>query len=546
MEETKILGAVHRRHLPTRTRRRVRFDFDCASAYSFRSFGVMASGAHDATPLLEEEGAHSNLGVNCNTSRREIRKYARHAAMGLFLCVGALAATVAQQTLVPGQGSDFFEDAHLGGSKCDGTCPAVAKREWHKVSTKGSAHLLILGDSTDKLWHESFCNNLLREEERCVAPAECASPTPNFLPNNMQPFVCVEGDERCSQQTCYDSPSSHCWRKEEHRAAAACKPPVPEGPSAGFVHLFGADPEYTQDMKSIHNQYAVKGLPVKIKNRVKTAIDAFDEFTDHKRPVVVVVDVSLWWSGAHLGWWKSWEGKLGSKAKFDDMLSKYKKDMTALLGTVDVSMRATGRPYVLVGKNTHNRGFDKHSVEFMFHTKMGEVVKEVFEDKGHHFYDWRAIADDAKGWGMVDDLHQTHAANDLQTTEFMKWTKSELGSKFVVNLDAQEKALEAIEAQKAAEQKHEEAVARRHRAQEKAEAQAQAQKAKDDADWEAAEEERRQSAARETAEREAEEKVKLEKAQEEAVNTLMNIRGTMRGNIANIVGDSEAAAAAAY
>jgi hypothetical protein len=30
------------------------------------------------------------------------------------------------------------------------------------------------------------------------------------------------------------------------------------------------------------------------------------------------------------------------------------------------------------------------------------------------------------------------------------------------------------------------------------------------------------------------------------MNTLANIRGVMRGNIANIVGESEAAAAAAY
>ena len=54
------------------------------------------------------------------------------------------------------------------------------------------------------------------------------------------------------------------------------------------------------------------------------------------------------------------------------------------------------------------------------------------------------------------------------------------------------------------------------------------------------------AAAREAAAREAEEKEKLEKAQEEAMNTLANIRGVMRGNIANIVGESEAAAAAAY
>ena len=46
------------------------------------------------------------------------------------------------------------------------------------------------------------------------------------------------GDHRCEARTCYETPSKHCWRKEEQRAAAACTPPVAEGPSIGFVHLF--------------------------------------------------------------------------------------------------------------------------------------------------------------------------------------------------------------------------------------------------------------------------------------------------------------------
>ena len=187
----------------------------------------------------------------------------------------ALAATVAQQSLISNDLSDFFEDARLGGSKCDGTCPAVAPRDWHKMSDKGSAHLLIFGDSTDKLWHKAFCNELLSEEQRCGSPDECATPSPAFLPNNMQPFVCVDGDDRCAAGTCYESPSAHCWKKEEHRAAAACKAPVAQGPALGFVHIFGADPEYVQDMKAIHNQYAVKGLPVKIADRVRVAARLF-------------------------------------------------------------------------------------------------------------------------------------------------------------------------------------------------------------------------------------------------------------------------------
>ena len=508
----------------------------------------MASRASDAAPPLDEE-AKPLLDVTPVEARRQrIRRYARTAAVGLFLCVGALAATVAQQSLISNDLSDFFEDARLGGSKCDGTCPAVAPRDWHKMSDKGSAHLLIFGDSTDKLWHKAFCNELLSEEQRCVSPDECATPSPAFLPNNMQPFVCVDGDDRCAAGTCYESPSAHCWKKEEHRAAAACKAPVAQGPALGFVHIFGADPEYVQDMKAIHNQYAVKGLPVKIADRVRVAARAFDAFTV-RRPVVVVVDVGDWWSGVHLGWWKSWEKRLSSKQKFDAQLAAYRKDMAALVSTVDDAMKDTKRPYVLVGKSTHNRGFDARSVEYMFSKKMGDVVKEVFESKGHHFYDWRAVADDAAKqgrWDMVDKLHQSAAASDVQTAAFMAWTRKTLGDKFHVSLDAQAAALEARERARAEEQKKEDALARRHRAQEKAEAEAAAQKAKDDAEWEAAEEERRQEAARDAAAKAAEEKKELEKAQEEAMSTLANIRGVMRGNIANIVGESEAAAAAAY
>jgi hypothetical protein len=102
------------------------------------------------------------------------------------------------------------------------------------------------------------------------------------------------------------------------------------------------------------------------------------------------------------------------------------------------------------------------------------------------------------------------------------------------------------EAARVETQKREEAVARRRRQEAKATAEKDAQKRKDDAEWEAAEEARRQSTARKTVAREAEEKIKLEQAQEEAMDTLANIRGTMRGNIANIVGESERAAAAAY
>ena len=346
-----------------------------------------------------------------------------------------------------------------------------------------------------------------------------------------------QGDYRCSEPTCYATPSEHCWKKEEQRAAAACKPPVAEGPAVGFVHIFGAAPDYVQNMEAINNQYNIESLPIKIEDRVRMAVRAFDSYTE-RRPIVVVVDVAYWWAGSHMGWWKRWDEDLGSRKKFAAKLDEYMEDMDALVRLVDKEMKKIGRPYALVGKSNHNRGFRKGTVNFKFMVEMGEAVKLVFEKHGHHFYDWRGVADDAykKGeWTMVDKLHQTAESNALQTAAFMRWTRNELGKEFAVNLDAQEKAIAKAEEARRLEREEDAAEARRARRQEREEAEAAAQKAKDEAEWEAAEEERRQREAAEAAKKEAKDQERLQQAQQEAMSTLNNIRGYLRGSIANIL-----------
>ena len=219
-------------------------------------------------------------------------------------------------------------------------------------------------------------------------------------------------------------------------------------------------------------------------------------------------------------------------------MDEYAEDMDALVRLVDKEMKKIGRPYALVGKSNHNRGFRKGTVNFKFMVEMGEAVKLVFEKHGHHFYDWRGVADQAykKGeWTMVDKLHQTAESNALQTAAFMRWTRNELGKEFAVNLDAQEKAIAKAEEARRLEREEDAAEARRARRQERAEAEAAAQKAKDEAEWEAAEEERRQREAAEAAAKEAEDQEKLQQAQQEAMSTLNNIRGYLRGSIANIL-----------
>ena len=194
---------------------------------------------------------------------------------------------------------------------------------------------------------------------------------------------------------------------------------------------------------------------------------------------MVVVDVAYWWAGSHMGWWKRWDEDLGSRKKFAAKLDEYMEDMDALVRLVDKEMKKIGRPYALVGKSNHNRGFRKGTVNFKFMVEMGEAVKLVFEKHGHHFYDWRGVADEAykKGeWTMVDKLHQTAESTLLQTAAFMRWTRNELGKEFAVNLDAQEKAIAKAEEARRLEREEDAAEARRARRQEREEAEAAARK----------------------------------------------------------------------
>ena len=211
----------------------------------------------------EEEGAHHH-------QRRRRRAAPPHASPPLprtasCTLAGVVCAGVASLVLVmTALGSrkpydvsayEYFEGGGRG-TTCDGTCPAAKPRQWTTQSDTGSAHVLFLGDSTDKLWHVGFCNGMLPASSRCVHPQHCTTLTSSFLPNNMGPLVCVEGDDRCGRDSCYVNSDANndggggrgggggggdCWAEDnEVRAAAACKPPVPEGPSLGFVHVCGA------------------------------------------------------------------------------------------------------------------------------------------------------------------------------------------------------------------------------------------------------------------------------------------------------------------
>ena len=46
-------------------------------------------------------------------------------------------------------------------------CPPVPPRAWSEMPEEGSAHMLLLGDSTDKLWIIEMCSDILPPEQQC-------------------------------------------------------------------------------------------------------------------------------------------------------------------------------------------------------------------------------------------------------------------------------------------------------------------------------------------------------------------------------------------
>ena len=67
------------------------------------------------------------------------------------------------------------------------------------------AHLFLIGDSTDKLWHDAFCNSMLEEGNRC--PYQCSNPDARAMPRNVLPFLCDESNVDAATAVAEDVPA---------------------------------------------------------------------------------------------------------------------------------------------------------------------------------------------------------------------------------------------------------------------------------------------------------------------------------------------------
>ena len=145
---------------------------------------------------------------------------------------------------------------------CEGKCPvvsvdfdAVGNEPGHASDRK--AHLYVIGDTTDRLWHDGFCNDMLTSTERC--PYRCAVPEPAALPGNLVPYMCDDPasdtcaaeiaavDQCCESKWMPNGAKAYqcCVTTAQATTATACRPRryATGGGTAGFLHVLGAAPE---------------------------------------------------------------------------------------------------------------------------------------------------------------------------------------------------------------------------------------------------------------------------------------------------------------
>lgn len=322
-------------------------------------------------------------------------------------------------------------------------CPSVPPRTWTEIPEEGSAHLLLLGDSSDKLWHSTICSNMLPDAQRCEYTGTI--PPSWGLPNNIQPFACVNGDSRCRDTTCYPGDGDYCWIGEEYRADAACKPVHPGASTVGFTHIPETDIEFdlTDDMSyGVH--YLSPALSSKVGERLAQAVEHFADFTT-TRPIVVSLDVMFWWVAMR------YNGFGGDKirdpaavaANLDSIKASYREGILGLVNIIQDALELKNRVGVVVAKVNHNPSYEDGSLELQLHLTLREALLDIFErdpsheEKGLYLFDWYAVSEGLKNegkWDMLDWMHQGPEASQLETEAYMHWTKVGLPPGFEVRL----------------------------------------------------------------------------------------------------------------
>mmetsp|Transcript_9903 Transcript_9903/g.24396 ORF Transcript_9903/g.24396 Transcript_9903/m.24396 type:complete len:430 (-) Transcript_9903:872-2161(-) len=196
------------------------------------------------------------------------------------------------------------------GEDCDNRCPTVDlvahpfdKPSDAPRSEDAGAHLFIVGDSTNKLLHTSFCNQDLPAEEQCAYV--CPTPNPEQYPITVMPFmagyeeICPDCDAKGTPCCSLDN-SQCCVDLTTIRTAIACRPRsyTSGAGSVGFLMVVGSHPTapYYQTDLSAYQGYS---LPLDTSTRIDKALPDFIAWVERGeeasvRPVVTLLNSCTW------------------------------------------------------------------------------------------------------------------------------------------------------------------------------------------------------------------------------------------------------------
>ena len=177
-------------------------------------------------------------------------------------------------------------------SDAETECPPVPPRLWSEMPEQGSAHMLLLGDSTDKLWMFQMCSDFLPPEQQC-----------RTLPSVIKTFPRTCSRSRVSTVTRGAKPPHASPRtgppvllKDEWMAQAACKPLDPHASSIGCAFVPETDQNFDLSTMPFDDEaYLSPALSSNLGERVVQAVERFADFTE-TRPIVVILDMVFWWN----------------------------------------------------------------------------------------------------------------------------------------------------------------------------------------------------------------------------------------------------------
>ena len=208
-----------------------------------------------------------------------------------------------------------------------------------------------------------------------------------------------------------------------------------------FTHLPETDLKFDLGKQDFGEPYCagVMGGASKVGDRVQVAVSSFAKFTE-TGPLVVVIDVMFWWVGMRFQGYGNpqIQDPKYVLSHFDKILQQYRDGIVGLVQLVKDGCFQADRSCVVVGKANHNPSYEEGTVELKLHLAMREVLRGIFDGSdGKYFFDWYAVANQAKQdgkWDMLDWLHQGPLSSQVETVAFEAFTRETLPEGFSVNL----------------------------------------------------------------------------------------------------------------